>query len=270
MGSDKSGKSQRLIRVLPVEATWCYPTRYDSVDPLSPDWYRPITWFVMSREVHRDKAPMISTKVHNPLNLLERLLWFVHSVPLICTSIHTLLGDRNREVLTPIGDQMARLHKRLKAVELPQLMTIPGTYRDGDWLKLVTERPGVSSFIFQYSAPGSGRQREMGLGSARHVGLAEARQKADEMRRLLRDGTDPLEARNAEKLERRIKSAKTKTFKECAEDYIETHKVSWRGPRHETQWRRSLERYAYPNFRRCAGRPRRHAIDIAGHQTAVE
>jgi uncharacterized protein len=49
VGSDKSGKSQRLIRVLPVEATWCYPTRYDSVDPLSPDWYRPITWFVMSR-----------------------------------------------------------------------------------------------------------------------------------------------------------------------------------------------------------------------------
>jgi hypothetical protein len=42
VGSDKSGKSQRLIRVLPVEATWCYPTRYDSVDPLSPDWYRPI------------------------------------------------------------------------------------------------------------------------------------------------------------------------------------------------------------------------------------
>jgi hypothetical protein len=26
VGSDKSGKSQRLIRVLPVEATWCYPT----------------------------------------------------------------------------------------------------------------------------------------------------------------------------------------------------------------------------------------------------
>ena len=46
VGSDKSGKSQRLIRVLPVEATWCYPTGYDSVDPLSPDWYRPITWFV--------------------------------------------------------------------------------------------------------------------------------------------------------------------------------------------------------------------------------
>ena len=29
VGSDKSGKSQRLIRVLPVEATWCYPTGYD-------------------------------------------------------------------------------------------------------------------------------------------------------------------------------------------------------------------------------------------------
>jgi phage-related protein (TIGR01555 family) len=55
VGSSKSGKAQKLIRVLPVEPTWCYPTRYDSVDPLSPDWYNPITWFVMSREVHRSR-----------------------------------------------------------------------------------------------------------------------------------------------------------------------------------------------------------------------
>jgi hypothetical protein len=48
-------KSQKLIAVRAVEATWCYPTHYESVDPLKRDWYAPITWYVMSREVHRSR-----------------------------------------------------------------------------------------------------------------------------------------------------------------------------------------------------------------------
>lgn len=39
----------------PVEAVWCYPTHYDSNDPLKPDWYDPTRWFVMGKEVHRSR-----------------------------------------------------------------------------------------------------------------------------------------------------------------------------------------------------------------------
>lgn len=44
-----------LKRVLPVEAVWVYPTTYDSVDPLKPDWYKPTHWFVMGKELHASR-----------------------------------------------------------------------------------------------------------------------------------------------------------------------------------------------------------------------
>jgi uncharacterized protein len=55
VGSKDSRKKQRLIAVRPVEPMWAYPTRYESNDPLSADWYKPVTWFVMSREIHRSR-----------------------------------------------------------------------------------------------------------------------------------------------------------------------------------------------------------------------
>jgi len=48
-------KNQKLLRLHPVEAMWCYPTFYESVDPLRTNWYHPITWYVMSREIHRSR-----------------------------------------------------------------------------------------------------------------------------------------------------------------------------------------------------------------------
>lgn len=38
-----------------VEAVWCYPTSYNSNDPLRPDWYRPETWYVQAKIVHKSR-----------------------------------------------------------------------------------------------------------------------------------------------------------------------------------------------------------------------
>lgn len=38
-----------------VEAMWCYPTDYNSNDPLQPDWYKPKQWFVMGKAVHHTR-----------------------------------------------------------------------------------------------------------------------------------------------------------------------------------------------------------------------
>ncbi|WP_027162346.1 DUF1073 domain-containing protein [Mesorhizobium sp. WSM1293] len=35
-----------------VEAVWCYPTSYNSNDPLKDNWYRPDSWYVQAKIVH--------------------------------------------------------------------------------------------------------------------------------------------------------------------------------------------------------------------------
>lgn len=38
-----------------VEAVWCYPTSYNSNDPLKDNWYRPDSWYVQSKIVHSSR-----------------------------------------------------------------------------------------------------------------------------------------------------------------------------------------------------------------------
>jgi phage-related protein (TIGR01555 family) len=58
-GWDKTSQAKvttgSLKAVRPVEAVWCFPSRYNSTDPLSPDWYNPASWFVMGKEIHRSR-----------------------------------------------------------------------------------------------------------------------------------------------------------------------------------------------------------------------
>lgn len=45
--------SLEALRV--VEPVWCYPTSYNSNDPLKDDWYRPNEWYVQSKIVHSSR-----------------------------------------------------------------------------------------------------------------------------------------------------------------------------------------------------------------------
>lgn len=38
-----------------IEPVWCYPTNYDSNNPLTGDWYNPQSWFVMQKEMHESR-----------------------------------------------------------------------------------------------------------------------------------------------------------------------------------------------------------------------
>lgn len=44
-----------LKSIKAVEPVWTYPTNYDSIDPLTDQWYEPETWFVMGKEVHHTR-----------------------------------------------------------------------------------------------------------------------------------------------------------------------------------------------------------------------
>ena len=66
----------------------------------------------------------------------------------------------------------------------------PGRHADGNGLYLVVDPSGAKRWMLRTVV--AGRRRDIGLGSVRLVGLAEAREKAAQYRKLARGGGDPL------------------------------------------------------------------------------
>src|SRR3954463_5609732 len=84
---------------------------------------------------------------------------------------------------------MGRATRRLSA-RTAEIITKSGYHADGDGLYLVVDKSGARRWAFIYHA--QGKRREMGLG---RMGLKEAREKADDVRRQIRAGTDPIASR---------------------------------------------------------------------------
>jgi integrase len=82
-----------------------------------------------------------------------------------------------------------------------------------------------------------GKPTEIGLGSARDVTLARARELAGQARAKLAEGLNPKDVRR--------RSGGT-TFGECADRLIEAMQPSWRNAKHAAQWRMTLQVYAAP------------------------
>ncbi|VBP19593.1 Integrase [Burkholderia pseudomallei] len=66
--------------------------------------------------------------------------------------------------------------------------------------------------------------------------------------RLLLDGIDPIDSRNAERAAQGIASGDAVTFQHCAEKYIDAHRAGWKNAKHAEQWTNTLTTYAYPIF----------------------
>lgn len=118
----------------------------------------------------------------------------------------------------------------------------PGYYPDGGGLYLQVSPARTRSWIYRFTL--RGRSREMGLGSLNAVGLADARRKASECRGLLAEGTDPIEARDAQRAQDALTDARSITFAKAAERYVAAHKPGWRNAKHADQWENTLETYA--------------------------
>ena len=76
--------------------------------------------------------------------------------------------------------------------------------------------------------------------------LAAARQRAFECRAALYAGNNPVEVRQARRLERVLAAAKAVTFEKAAEQYLAAHAAGWRSARQERQWRQSMTDYVFP------------------------
>ncbi|HXP76017.1 MAG TPA: integrase arm-type DNA-binding domain-containing protein [Stellaceae bacterium] len=142
---------------------------------------------------------------------------------------------------------MAQFVGRLTALKVFRTKR-PGMYADGAGLYLQVTGNGdahvAKSWIYRFTL--HGRAREMGLGSLSTFGLAEARTRAAECRRLTYEGIDPIEARRMERAKVTLDIAKTLTFKECSEQYIAAHRAGWRNAKHAAQWSATVKTYAEP------------------------
>lgn len=123
-------------------------------------------------------------------------------------------------------------------------ITKRGYYGDGGGLWLQVGKSGTKSWVFRFTL--DGRSREMGLGALHTVSLSKAREIARDHRKLLLEGTDPIERRVDAKAARRLSQARSLTFDECASAYIAAHKSAWRNAKHASQWRATLTTYASP------------------------
>ncbi|MBO3274094.1 tyrosine-type recombinase/integrase [Pseudomonas schmalbachii] len=124
----------------------------------------------------------------------------------------------------------------------------PGTYEDGDGLRLVVKVTGRKSWVLRFQL--NGKRREMGLGGFPDVSLKAARMAAVDQRKLLSAGIDPMAARDAERERLRVSqqaaAAKSESFKKVAADYIAAHRAGWKSAKHAQQWENTLATYAEP------------------------
>ena len=109
----------------------------------------------------------------------------------------------------------------------------PGKLFDGGGLRLEIGRSS-KSWVQRYMI--RGKSHDMGLGSYDDITLDQARDKSAAIRKQVHrkpeDGgpIDPLVERRAAAAQQRTLSAKSMTFRECAETYIKAHRDGWRSP----------------------------------------
>lgn len=104
------------------------------------------------------------------------------------------------------------------------------------------------SWVFRYTSPATGKRRELGLGALSDLGLAEARDAAELLRKQVRNGVDPKEERDQAKADRSRAVRAKLTFQEAATQCIATKQHEWKNAKHQHQWAATLKTYVYPTL----------------------
>lgn len=103
---------------------------------------------------------------------------------------------------------------------------------------------GRAAWLFRYKLTGQ-KPRAMGLGGVGDVSFAKARELAEEARRLVKAGIDPLEARKQAAVTRLIRR-EAPSFRKAAEEFIANQEAGWKSGKHAAQWGATLKTYVYP------------------------
>ena len=126
---------------------------------------------------------------------------------------------------------------KLTAIAVKAALTNPGTYQDGDGLFLKVDKHGGAYWLLRLQR--DGKRQDMGLGSAKLLTLAEAREKASGLRKAVK-----VERRDV-LAERKDEAAAKVTFREAAKQYHAENKAGWKSAVYARQWLASLENHAF-------------------------
>lgn len=127
---------------------------------------------------------------------------------------------------------------KLTATAVKAKMKEPGRHGDGDGLFLIVSKSGAASWMVRVQK--AGKRRDIGLGSAKKVHLALARERAGLIRSQVEAGLDPVAERQ--------KAEGVPTFREAAALVFAANQKSWRNGKHQRQWMQTLEAYAFPTI----------------------
>jgi integrase len=139
-----------------------------------------------------------------------------------------------------------------KVIELSALavnhLKANGLYSVGgvSGLKLQIKSSGSRSWILRATV--AKKIRDIGLGSYPEIGLKSARDSAKIIIAQIVAGIDPIEARKQASIDLAAKRANTKSFDECASEYIARIEGQWKSKKSRAQWLSSLKQYASPKI----------------------
>jgi Arm DNA-binding domain len=129
-------------------------------------------------------------------------------------------------------------HKALKSNVVASLVT-PGRYIDGAGLTLVVRSATSRQWVLRTMV--NGRRMDIGLGSVATVSLAKARELAESMRSIARNGEDP-------PAQRRAAANAIPTFAEATHSVHTPYSQGWKNPKHSGQWINTLTHYVFPQI----------------------
>jgi integrase len=141
----------------------------------------------------------------------------------------------------------------LTVKRIARYLSTPGRYADGGGLYLQVPQAGEKmpreqrgSWLLRYER--GGKEHWHGLGAIRDYTLDEARERARELRRQLKEGVDPVQAAKAKRAQHALDAARSKTFEQAAREYFDDHETKWRNAKHRNQFLSSLAAFAFPKI----------------------
>ncbi|MEM7678611.1 MAG: integrase arm-type DNA-binding domain-containing protein [Myxococcota bacterium] len=141
---------------------------------------------------------------------------------------------------TPKGQKPKGAHKTNKLNAAAVQRAKPGRHSDGGGLFLEVNANGSRRWMLRVVA--QGRRRDIGLGGASYVSLAEAREMARHLRSVARKGGDPIAERDKDK-------RKALTFEEAAwRVHAEHYQAAGGSEGHAKRWMGSLSKHAFPTI----------------------
>ena len=146
---------------------------------------------------------------------------------------------------------MPKIAKELSALEVKRL-TRPGWHAVGGVAGLLLQirppaqqgQPIPRSWILRLRV--AGQRQPIGLGPYPQVSLAEAREQARKLSLEARGGVNLVARKRAQRSALIAVASKNKSFKECAEAYMDAHTTDYTSDKHRKQWSSTLIAYAFP------------------------